>query len=124
MTAKKQRHGCLTTWLIFLIVGNSIVGLITLLAGQTIQKTYPTAPDWVFLVLAALSIFRVICAIALWKWKKWGFWGILASTVAAWLINLSIENLAAVLSPSGFIGVALLWILLNIGENKAWSQLE
>ncbi|MGD1921118.1 MAG: hypothetical protein ACFCAD_20890 [Pleurocapsa sp.] len=123
MTIQKQRHGCLTAWLILMIVANSISALIYLFNSAAIKQAVPNYPDWTFFVLIIISIFNLICAIALWKWQKWGFWGFLGSSVAAFIINLSI-GLGFGTSVSGLIGIAILYALLNIGENKGWSQLK
>jgi len=58
------------------------------------------------------------------NWNKWVFYGILGVSVAAFLINLSIGlNLAS--SLIGFIGIGILYWVLNMGgENKAWTRLE
>ena len=123
MTSQKQRHGCLTAWLILMIIANSMSALIYLFSGNAIKQAIPNYPGWTFPVLIVISIFNLVCAIALWKWQKWGFWGFLGSTVAAFVINLSI-GLGLGASLSGLIGIGIIYALLNIGENKGWSQLE
>lgn len=128
MTAQKNRHGCLTAWLIFIIATNSIIALISLLlytvGNPLIEGTLPANSSWFIPVSAALCIFNVICAVALFRWKKWGFWGFLGSSVAAFVINLSIGE-GIVSSLVGFLGVVILYGVLNIGEqNKGWSQLD
>ena len=68
--------------------------------------------------------FNLVCAIALFQWKKWGFWGACGSSIVAIVVNLSIGlNPAAVVL--GLLGVLLLYGVLHIGkENKGWPQLE
>ncbi len=128
----KRRHGCLTAWLIFLIVANSL-GLLGNAYFALNPKVYETTvaqqglravPSLTFLLLTCLSALSIACAIALFKWKKWGFYGFLGVSVAAFIINLSI-GINLVQSLLGFVGVALLYGVLNIGEgNKGWTQLE
>jgi hypothetical protein len=130
MASTRQRHGCLTAWLIFLIVGNSLSILSNLAFSVSPQISSTLAaqgidmPGWTWLLLAVLGIFNVVCAIGLLKWKKWGFYGFVASSVAAFIINLSVGvNIAT--SLFGFIGIAILYGVLNMGgENKAWPRLE
>ena len=124
MAIQKNRHGCLTAWLILMIIANSISALVYLLNSQAVQQALPTAPDWTFPVLTVVCIFNIVCAIALFNWKKWGFWGFLGSSVTALIINLSI-GLGIGQSLLGLLGIVLLYGVLNIGENnKGWPQLE
>lgn len=124
MNEMKQRHGCLTAFLILMIIANSVTTILYLFASDTIGKNLPNAPAWVFPVLAVGGIFNVVCAIALFQWKKWGFFGFVATSILAFTVNLMIGlNIVQVLS--GFVGVAILYWALQIGkENKGWAHLE
>jgi hypothetical protein len=129
---EKRRHGCLTAWLILMIVGNTL-GLLANAFFALNPKAYEAAatqqgiravPSLTFVLLTCLSVLSIACAVALFKWKKWGFYGFLGVSVAAFIINLSI-GINLVQSLLGFVGVALLYGVLNIGEeNKGWTQLE
>lgn len=124
MTVDKQRHGCLTAWLVVVIAGNAVVALVNLLERDVIRQQLPNAPGWAFPVLAILGVVNIICAVALFQWKKWGFYGICATTTAGLLINLSI-GVGIGPSLTGLIGIALLYGVLQIGgDRKAWPQLE
>ena len=117
--AQKQRHGCLTAYLVFIIVGNSATALIYLLGSENIHM-----PKWAFPVMIVAGIFNLVCAIALFRWKKWGFWGAVASGVVVFFINLSI-GVQPGFALAGLLGVAILYGVLHIGkENKGWSQLD
>ncbi len=124
MSENKQRHGCLTAYLILLIVANSATSLIYLLGSNTITQNAPNMPGWASPILIAFSVFNLICAIALFKWKKWGFWGCCMTAVIMAGINLSIGlGIKSVLS--GLVGIAILYGVLQIGkENKGWIQLD
>jgi hypothetical protein len=124
MAETKVRHGCLTAWLILMIIANAVTALIYLFASEMITDSFPDAPGWAFPVLAIFGIFNVVCSVALWQWKKWGFWGFLASAIVALFVNLSI-GLGIGQSLMGLIGIALLYGVLQIGkEKKGWTQLE
>ena len=149
----KNRHGCLATWLVFIIIVNSlgVLGYLMSLLGrdmiyqmlqsqmyqsqmsqsQILQiQTLLNIPVWVFLVSIVFSIFSVVCAIALFLWKKWGFWGFCASSVAALVLNLSVvtSGIGQVIYSSLFslVLVLVLFGVLHIGkkENKGWPQLK
>ena len=124
MAGAKSRHGCLTTWLVLMIIANSGAALMYLLGSEAIRRTLPNAPGWVFPVLIVLSLFNLACAIALFQWKKWGFWGFCASAAVALVVNLSL-GLGIASALAGLIGVLLLYGVLHIGkENKGWPQLD
>ena len=120
----KTRHGCLTAWLILMLVANSATALFYLLGIEAMQQAFPTAPTWLFFLMALAGIFNLVCAIALFRWKKWGFWGFCGSSVLALLANLF---LGMSIGPivSGLLGFIVLYGVLHIGkENKGWPQLE
>ena len=153
MAEAKNRHGCLVAWLILIIIVNSVTALsyliyifgrgmiIQMFQSQTFQSQMLQSqmlqiqmllgiPIGVFLVLIALSIFNVVCAIALLLWKKWGFWGYCATSVATLVLNLIFvsRGTAPILYSilSGLLGVLILFGVLHIGnkENKGWPQLR
>ena len=121
---EKKRHGCLTAFLILMMVANSGSALLYLVSADEIQKNLPNMPDWSFPVLIIVCVFNIICGVALFKWKKWGFWGFIASSCFALIFNLSI-GVGIASSMCGLLGVVTLFGVLQIGnENKGWAQLE
>jgi membrane-associated HD superfamily phosphohydrolase len=123
---QKQRHGCVTAWLILIIVLNSLTALLYLLAGDYIQQNLPTEiPTYMMILLAVLAILNVLFAILLFTWKKIGFWGFIITSIAAVVINLSL-NLGIAQSLIGLLGVVILWAVLQIKQNEvsAWKNLE
>ena len=123
MSESKQRHDCLTVWLIFMLIGNLAATLTNIWNGSMVIQNLQTMPSPTMVILGVLSIFNLICVIALFKWKKWGFWGLIASSIVTLFINLSI---GMGIGPSllGLCGVVFLIVILNIGkEDKGWPQL-
>ena len=119
-----ERHGCLTTYLVFVIVVNSALCLVYLLGIDWLRRNGPNAPDWAFWGLAACGLVNVISAVALLRWRRWGFWSFIAAALAAVAINFSIG-----LGPQGIFGavfgIAILYGVLHIGkERKAWPRLQ
>jgi hypothetical protein len=45
----KTWHGCLTAWLILMLVASSATALFYLLGIEAMQQAFPTAPTWLFL---------------------------------------------------------------------------
>jgi hypothetical protein len=124
MNGPKQRHGCLTAWLVLMIIANALAALGTLLGGDAIAKQLPDAPGWAFPVLGVLGVVNVVLAIMLFTWKKWAFFAFAGVALLAFIINLmvGVNLLQAVL---GLAGPAILYGVLQIGGQKSgWSQLE
>jgi hypothetical protein len=120
---QKTRHGCLTAWLVLIIIFNIVVIIIA------VPKGSPSAPDifpwWQALIIIAFNLFNIVCAFALFMWKKWGFWGFCAGSVAAFIANIVLGELV-ILALVGMVAeIFILYLVLNIGQdNKGWPQLE
>lgn len=124
MSDGKQRHGCLTGCLVLMIIINAATALMYLLGSAAIGQYYPSAPGWTFPVLAVMGIVNVVCAVALFQWKRWGFFGFGAVSIVAFVVNLII-GLNVFQAILGFAGVAILYGVLQIGkEKKGWTQLD
>jgi hypothetical protein len=115
MSEQKQRHGCLTAYLIFAIIVNSAAALYYIFEGLAVFII-----GAIFIIVV---IFNIVCFIALFKWKKWGFWGFVVSAIVALCLNFYIGF--GPVSFFGLIGIAVLYGVLQIGkENKGWPQLD
>ena len=124
MSDQKERHGCLTAFLIFVIVVNSLGALLNLLGSNYIKQISPGIPTWAIAVIGIFCVFNIVCAIALFKLKKWGFWGCLFSSIIAVFLNLAIGQ-GIVRSLVGLLGIVILYGVLHIGkDNKGWPQLD
>jgi hypothetical protein len=124
---EKTRHGCVTAWLSLMIAVNAIAALAYLLGGNLIQEALPNGEieEWTVSVLAVLGIANVIFAVMLFQWKKLGFYGFVATSLASIGINLSI-GMGLGQSLLGLVGIAILYAILQIREHDltAWEQLE
>ncbi len=124
MGDEKQRHGCLTAWLVLMIAGGVFTALLYTLGREAISGYMPSLPGWTFPAFVLTGIANILCAVALFQWKKWGFWGVVAVSVVTFVINLSI-GFSALHAALGFLGVAILYGVLQIGgDKKGWPQLE
>ena len=123
---EKKRHGCLTAFLVVGLIGNALAALGNIAGGDAIRETLPAdAPSWGLPLLALAGVFNIVCIVALWKWKKWGFLGFVASSVVALMVNLMM-GMGLVASVMGLFGIAVLYGVLQIGDEKTkgWNQLE
>jgi hypothetical protein len=81
-------------------------------------------PDWWFWETAARCVFNAICAVALFRWKKWGFYGLLASGLAGRAGDIALgANLIVI--ASGFCSLFVLYVILQVEAKKSrWPQPE
>ena len=120
----KERHGCLTAYLIFVIIVNSALSLTYLFGTELLRRSGPSTPNWAFWTLALCAIINVISAVALLRWQRWGFWAFLVSAIAGVAINFAI-GLGLRGAIGALVGIAVLYGVLHIGkEKKAWPRLE
>lgn len=119
----KQRHGCLTAWLTIMIILNSIISLVYMASAAGASSAL-RLPTFALLLLSLVGIANVACAIALFKWRKAGFYGFIGTSAVAFVVNLSI-GLGIVPSLLGLGGVGMLYGVLQIGnEQSGWRQLD
>jgi hypothetical protein len=122
----KQRHGCVTAWLIVMIIINSLFAIIYLFASDMITKYLPgNVSTRMIILLGIIGIGNVVFSVLLIQWKKIGFWGFIITSVAALIINLSI-GLGIGQSVFGLVGIAVLYGVLQIKKDNipAWDNLE
>jgi len=118
---EKKRHGCLTAYLLILSVF-SLVALILYLLRAIGRND---SPVWESLLFAAIAFIDIVCAVAIFNWKRWGVWGLCAVAFIGFIISIIQGNLLIIAIINLTISVGLLFIVLNIGdENKGWPQLK
>jgi hypothetical protein len=72
----KKRHGCVTAWLVFMIIANSVGALINFFAGNFINRNSPIPiSTGILILLAIFGIANVGFSILLLQRNRWGFWG-------------------------------------------------
>jgi hypothetical protein len=124
--APKQRHGCVSAWLILMIVVNAISAVANLFAGDYISQNLPEPiPPTMLVIMSLIGLCNVIFAVMLMQWKKWAFWGFALTSVITMGINLSL-GFGIAQSLLGLGGVVILYAILQIKENQksAWENLE
>jgi hypothetical protein len=124
MADETSRHGCLTAFLVVGIAANTIVILMYTLGSAAMQAIQPNLPNWALPVLVGLGICNIAFFLAVFRWRRWGFYGFIATSVIAVIVNLSI-GLSVVSSLLGLSGAAILyWVLQMGGQNNGWRQLK
>lgn len=123
---QKQRHGCLTAWLLMIIIGNAFISLLLLVVDpKLIQQQDNTMSKEKMVLLAILGLINITFAIGLWHWKKWAFYGFALSGFLMFITNLNM-GLDIVSSALGLVGVFLLFSILQMkqAEISGWENLE
>ena len=123
---EKSRHGCVTAWLILMIIANSLTSLIYFLIPENMAKLLPgEIPKFFLILLGFIGLSNVAFSIALFRWKLWGFYGFIVSSLAAFVINVYI-GLGTGQAIFGLAGIATLYGILQIKKDNisAWNYME
>jgi uncharacterized membrane protein YsdA (DUF1294 family) len=122
---EKQRHGCVTAWLILMIVINSLTSVIYLFFGDRVREEAPEVSESLLMLLAFLTLSNVFFAAMLLRWKKLGFWGFAITSAAAFILNLMM-GMDILRSVLGISGLLILYAILQIKKNdtSTWENLE
>lgn len=120
---QKSRHGCLTAYLLFLIVTNALAAIL-LLIGLSKANNPDGHPIGWKLIYIGLTSLSLVAALGLWRWRRWGFWlyGFCA------LLILALEVMAGADRVHILGSVAVLAVLCGVlqigGGRRGWTQLE
>jgi hypothetical protein len=107
-----------------MIIVNGFTAILTPLMLGQIQQAIPNFPAWVVWPTVLLATLNVVFAIALFNWKKWGFFGFLGSAVVGVALN-TYAGISPCQTASGALGIVFLYGVLKIGgEKSGWAQLD
>lgn len=122
----KERHGCVTAWLIMMIAMGGLTMAAYLFASESVVENFPSEISKTMLyLLGFMALLNVIFCILLFHWKKIGFWGIVGTSICVLTINLTI-GINPIQAFLGLVGVILLFGVLQFKSNdvSAWDNLE
>ena len=117
---ERKRPVLLRAMLILWMAGSgiSICSVLADLSGRAIAYTVLDHPEWAILPIGLLSLVNLVCVIALWKWKRWGMYGLAFSATGMFIITLISLNLTtAILSMAGVIIIGLL-------VRRVWNMMD
>jgi hypothetical protein len=115
----RKRGGCLTAFLILMLIVNPLTAIYYLIAGSKIRESLPSMPAWAIPVLIICGIANFAFALAILNWKKLGVYGIVAIAVVAFIINL-MSGLPVAIALMRLVGVAILLLLVR----PVWDKME
>jgi len=124
-SVEKQRHGCVTAWLVLVVVVNSFAAIIYFFASELIAWVMPNVSKTMNVLSGILCVAYVIFAVMLFQWKKIGFLGLIVSCIVASIINIYI-GFGVVESVLGLGSIAILYGILQIKKDNVttWENLE
>lgn len=124
----KERHGCVTVWLVFIIIVYVLLSMTHRLTTTDLGTGLGT-PDvegpliW---VLMGISLANAFFAYLILSWKKIGFMGFAVTASIVFCVNLY-YGLGLYESIGGFLGIGVLFAILQIKNRHgktAWELLE
>ncbi|MRV70216.1 hypothetical protein GJ700_00580 [Duganella sp. FT92W] len=99
----------------------ALVSVVNILGSSRIAANLPNAPSWAVsgvLLLGVLGLLNVAAIVAIWTWRRWGVYLLLANTLAIFAINLAI--LGGTAPFQGLIGAALILFCVY----RKWADFE
>lgn len=121
----KERHGCVSAWLIFMIIANCITLGINIFAPDLIAKSLHYPSTLIMMLYSIVALINILCSVMILKWKKWGFLGFIVTGLIGASLNFYIGS-GIFASLIGLIGIPFLFGILQIKKNNvaAWDNLE
>jgi uncharacterized membrane protein len=122
----KQRHGCLTAWLIYMIIAYTIISVTYFFNTNKISEISPyRISENMLLIYGTLGIFNIGFCVLIFKWVRIGFWGILVTSSIVFVTQL-INGHGFFQPVIGLLGIIVLYALLQIKKQNVsgWENLE
>ena len=106
------RGGCLTAFLIFMIIVNALTAILYIVQHEVIAKSFPALHPALIAVLTLATVVNIFLAIAVWKWKKWGVYGFVIVAIFAFAINMYV-GVPVISAFIGLLGPIILALLVR-----------
>lgn len=116
--ADRTRGGCLTAFLVAMLVLNPLTSLYYIFAGEALRRAVPAFPSWAVPLFAVGSILNVVFALAVWRWQRWGVYGFLVTALLTFAINAIYVGILPGLL--GVLGPVILCLLIR----PHWAQMS
>jgi hypothetical protein len=111
------RGGCLTAFLVMMMVANSLSAMGYFFMRDMIRSQPPHPSAAMILVLGLASVANIAFTVAVWRWKKWGVYGFLGISILAFIANLQM-GVAVFQLAFGLVGPIILFLLVR----PRWSH--
>lgn len=125
-TEGNGRHGCLTIWLLILLLWNLV--LVLTYTGCNMVQWFGDIGEpfgWYFPIMIGLAVASLVCVMAIFRWRKWGFWGLLIISAVKIVLEVIAGGTGFSVLSGVVISMLILYAVLHIGRtNKGWPQLR
>jgi hypothetical protein len=123
------RHSATTIGLVVVVAAAALAAVTCLtLAVISMAQIGPMESlfPWLLAAQGVLCVLDGVCGVALLRYKKWGFHGLVAGLGLAFLVTLISGAVvtAGLLLLGELIALGALYALLGLGTPSTWSQLE
>ncbi|MBT7289718.1 MAG: zinc ribbon domain-containing protein [Chloroflexi bacterium] len=147
--AFRQRHGCLTAYLVVILILYSLSLLITpisLASRDFFEQTYPEyaiAANWSTWVSLVLNVAIIAFAVAIFKWKKWAVFGFIVAFAIQSIVGISntssiagmpgiTDDIASIATAITIVASIIVYVLiiglfivsLRMGRPSGWNQMD
>ena len=75
-------------------------------------------------LFGTFALINVALLVAVLRWKKWGWFGLVVTAVVAFPINLLVYDTSYIIAASGLLLPVLLFVVLKRGYPPTWDQLD
>lgn len=114
-TMMPERGGCLTFWLGVQALFTGIAAIYFLNVLGQLGRVRSPGLGLYLLILAALIAGMIACLIGIWRWKRWGVYGIVAISIASFIAEFIFStptlNITDCLQP--IVGNLILYYLIH-----------
>ncbi|MDB5145175.1 MAG: hypothetical protein JWQ66_3888 [Mucilaginibacter sp.] len=119
-----ERHGCVTTWLVLMLIVNSLGALAYLFFEKLMEQKLKVSSITIDIIIIT-AILNAFFSFKLLSWKKIGFYGFFITTIIQFVINFCIK-LPLITCILGLCGIVILYGILQIkkGGRSAWHYLK
>jgi mannose/fructose/N-acetylgalactosamine-specific phosphotransferase system component IIB len=108
----RTRSGCLTAYLILMLIANLIAGFFYFIANTELRHRLPSKYEWLIPLMGFLCFANIVFAIALLNWKKWGLFGAIVCSIIVFIINLTL-GISIINLLFGLVGLGILLYLVS-----------
>lgn len=120
---RRRLGGCLTTWLVLNLALIILLTALYLFAAQAVATNRAIAayPSSVFLIYAVIGLIGIAGLVALFFWKKWGFYAVVAYVILNIIMDI-VLHIVTLRSFTPLLGLLVLYGLLQ--RNNVWQRLN
>lgn len=123
MNDLKQRHGCVTSWLWFVILANLVMAIFNFV---TMYEAYTAKMSLGLGLLGIIGIVNILSAILLMRWNKLGFYMFLVGSFVSIIVGIVLLELPSTEVVPSLIAVFIWLAILQIRKNgiSVWNLMS